>query len=352
MEDSAPLAQVVTRPAGTGLTRLRNIRAYLPGALLALATALVIPGVTDAFWLKTFTVVAIYAPAAAGVGLLYGRVGLVSLGQVALLGVGGWITLRLGFGTGLPYEVVLLLAGVGTTLIGTLVGLPALRLRGLNLAIVTLMLAAAFQYVFGALQFPDGGGGFSGHSGKGLTMSRPALAGSDPAYFRYCIVVAALSFLAMSLLLRGRAGRAWAAIRQSEAGALASGVNVTRGKLLAIVVVSFVTGVAGGLLATNIGNLFPDGFRARGSLELYAVVLMGGAFSLWGAPVAALLYVALPALLTHTWHLDGNLLLVVFGVGLIHSLSTSPTGLTGGLGALAGRLRRGREPAGEKATDA
>lgn len=339
---AAPARSVGHALGGRG--RLHDARTYAPGAMLAVASALAIPSVTDAFWLKTFTVAVIYAIAAAGVGLLYGRVGLVSLGQVALLGVGGWITLRLGFGTGLPYEVVLLLAGVATALIGTFIGLPALRLSGLNLAIVTLMLAAAFQYVFGAAQFPNGGGGFLGHQESNEALGRPALGTSDPAYFRYCVIVAAVCFLVMSLLLRRRPGRAWAAIRQSEAGAMASGVNVTRDKLLAIVVVSFVTGIAGGLLATNIGNLFPDSFRARGSFELYAVVLMGGAFTLWGAPVAALLYAALPALLTHTLDVDGNLVLVFFGLGLMHAISTSPKGLAGAVAELAGRRWRREAP--------
>ena len=100
-----------------------------------------VPAVFSVFWIRAFTTSAIYAIACAGVGLLYGRLGLVSLGQIALVGVGGWITLRLGHGTGLPFPLLLLISGAGTCVIGVMVGLPALRLSGLNLAIVTLMFA-------------------------------------------------------------------------------------------------------------------------------------------------------------------------------------------------------------------
>src|SRR4051794_4673253 len=312
-------------------------------AAVLVAVGFVIPAVFSVFWIRSFTTSAIYAIACAGVGLLYGRLGLVSLGQIALVGVGGWITLRLGHGTSLPYPVLLLLSGLGTCAIGVMVGLPSLRLSGLNLAIVTLMFAGAFSIVFNATGFPNGGGGFLGRatgSVQRLALERPTLGQTDGGYFRYVLAVAALMFGLLALHLRNRPGRQWAAIRQSEAGALASGVDTTRSKLWALAIVSFTTGVAGGLLAANAGVLDPGNFGASESIVLFAVVLIGGAFSLAGAVVAGLLSQAFPSLLSDLG-VNGNLILVVFGIGLIHAVSTAPEGIAGQLQALARLVRRG-----------
>src|SRR5215212_7520194 len=202
---SAALARMAPRAR-------RPTSAAVAGAVL-LGLALVVPAVFSAFWIRSLTTSAIYAIACAGVGLLYGRLGLVSLGQIALLGVGGWITLRVGHGTALPYPLLLLISGAGTCAIGVMVGLPALRLSGLNLAIVTLMFAGAFSIVFTATGFPNGGGGFLGKatgSAQRLALDRPSLGGSDGGYFRYVLAVAALMFAVLAWQLRGRAGRQWA----------------------------------------------------------------------------------------------------------------------------------------------
>lgn len=349
-EAVAPSGGVDRPPAPDRAPATRRRVALQPslvaGALFVVVVLLLVPAVSSIYWLKVFTTVAIYAVAAAGIGLLYGRLGLVSLGQVALLGVGGWIALRLGHGTGLPFGVLLLAAGLGTMVVGVLVGLPALRLSGLDLAIVTLMFAAAFAVVFNATGFPDGGDGFLGRisgAGNQEAVRRPALGVSDPAFFRYTVVVAALVFLVFALHLRRRPGRAWAAIRQSEAGALAAGVDTTRYKLWALALVSFGTGVAGGLLGANTGLLDPISFKASESIVLYAVVLIGGAFSGVGAIIAGLFSQAVPALLD-TLGINGNLIFVVFGIGLIHAISTAPRGIAGQLEDLGRAIGRRVRP--------
>jgi branched-chain amino acid transport system permease protein len=315
-----------------------------------IAVAMLVPAVFSVFWIRAFTTSAIYAIACAGVGLLYGRLGVVSLGQIALVGVGGWITLRLGHAVSLPFPVLLVLAGAGTSVIGVMVGLPALRLSGLNLAIVTLMFAGAFSIVFDATGFPNGGGGFLGTvsgSQQPVALPRPSLGQSDAGYFRYVLVVVALAFAVLAWQLRGRAGRQWAAIRRSEAGALASGVDTTRSKLTALALVSFTTGVAGGLLAAEAGLLDPSNFGAADSIVLFAVVLIGGAFSLLGAVIGGLLSQAFPSLLTQLG-VNGNLILVIFGFGLIHAVSTAPRGIAGQLQGLAALVRRRRRRGGEE----
>lgn len=313
-----------------GIERAAAIRLGVTGALLLLVV-LALPALVSTFWLQISTSVAIYSIVALSLALLIGRVGMVSLGQIALLAVGGWVALRLGFATSLPFPVLLLLTGLITGVIGTLIGLPALRLGGLHLALITLMAAAAITLALQATNFPNGGPGFLGYSpgragSVSASLERPALLASDVAYYRGVVVIAALMFLLGVLHVRGRAGRAWAAIRQSQPAAIAAGVNVTLYKLWAFALASFMTGVAGALLAASAGGLTTYGFPTQDSITLLAVVLMGGIYSFWGPVVAALLLKLLPELLKN-WGLPPDLLTILFGVGVLQVMLTAPAGL-------------------------
>ena len=191
--------------------------------VIFLVAMFVLPALTSTFWVKNFTSGAILAIVAAATGMLYGRVGLVALGQVALYGVGTWVTMRLGFATDWPYPVLILVAGLITAVIGTLLGLPALRLHGLYLALVTLMAAAAFLIILANTKFPSGGPGFRGvviEVANSRQMRRPDVALTDYGYYRYVLVTAVVLFALAGAHLVSKPGRAWASIRQSEAAAL------------------------------------------------------------------------------------------------------------------------------------
>ena len=121
-----------------------------------------IPAYFHPFWVANFTQMAVFSIVCASAGLLYGRVGLVSLGQVAAYGIGCWVTMRLAFATTLPYPILLIIGGLVAAVIGVIIGLPALRVSGLYLALVTLMLAAGMEIVLGQIMFPNGGSGFKG----------------------------------------------------------------------------------------------------------------------------------------------------------------------------------------------
>jgi branched-chain amino acid transport system permease protein len=332
-------AEVVTRPSAGWLTPARAVIALVVVVLLIAG-----PAVFGAYWTRVLINCMVYAIAASGIALLYGRLGLISLGQVSLLGVGGWVALRFGHATGAPFEASLLVAAAVTCVVGVLIGLPALRLSGLNLAIVTLMLAGAFEVVFTVTGFPNGGEGFLGRTAGGVLqtrLDRPTLGESDPAYFRYVLVVLVLVFLVLAAHLATRPGRGWAAIRQSEAGALASGVDTVRYRLWALALVSATTGLAGGLLAGVNGLLDPISFRASQSILLFATVLIGGAFSLTGALLAGLLSQGLPPALDELG-VDGNLVFVLLGLGMVQAITTAPRGIAGQLAGLAAVRRRRR----------
>src|SRR5579871_1636510 len=331
------------RPSRAALTRACVIAALLLLALFAL------PALLSLYYVDTMTQVAVYAIVALGLGVLVGRVGLVSLGQVAVLAIGAWVAARLLFATTQPYPVILLEAGLITMAAGMVTGLPALRLRGLYLALITLMLAGGITVVLATVNFPNGGHGFLGYNGSLVhipPIRRPGIAGSDPAYFRYAVIVAIVMFALVYAHIKTRPGRAWAAIRQSEPAALAAGINVTLYKLWALALASFITGVAGGVLAGAVHYLYSIGFPTQDSITLLAVTLMGGVYSMWGAVVAALLYQFLPALLNN-WGVSADWLIILFGLGVLQVLTTAPAGLADqvprDLARLGRRLRRQRK---------
>jgi branched-chain amino acid transport system permease protein len=341
------------------LDRGTAIRGLVISALLVFVVVAV-PNLVGADWITTFTSVAIYSLAALGFGLLYGRVGLISLGQVALLSIGCWIGTRLSYATTIPFPVLLLVVGGIVCLIGLIIGLPALRLSGLYLALITLMFAGATTIALGATDFPNGGHGFLGHTSSssliGLApVRRPAIATSDVAYYRYVVIVAAIMFLLALVHVAGKPGRAWASIRESEPAALAAGVNTTFYKLWAFGLSSFMTGVAGCLLAAQIGVPRAITFQTQDSLTLAATALIGGIFSLWGAIVAGVFNQALPFVFQAQWGISSNFLLILFGAGLLQVLLTAPGGLVdqvpkdmAKLGKLAWRSVRRLSPAKAK----
>ena len=338
-------AEVESAPALTSRRRSPQPRMLIRPVVIAVLFLFVLLGLPSLFsdyYIDASTQTAIYAIVALGLGLLVGRVGMVSLGQAAVLAMGAWVAARLLFATGLPFPFVLLASGLITMVLGTLVGLPALRLSGLYLALITLMLAGAITVVLATTNFPNGGHGFLGYNGSSVhipPIRRPSIAQTDPAFFRYSVIVAGLMFLLALGHLRSKPGRAWAAIRQSESAALAAGINTTLYKLWAFALASFVTGVAGGLLAGSLHYLYSIDFQTQDSITLLAVVLMGGAYSLWGAIVAAFFLQFLPELFTN-WGISPDWLTILFGVGVLQVLTTAPRGIVDQLPKDLARLGR------------
>jgi branched-chain amino acid transport system permease protein len=296
------------------------------------------------------TAATILALASLSAGILYAQLGMVSLCQYALVGVGGWATLRIWHATHWPVEIPVLCGGVAAALFGLVFGLPALRMRGLYLALTTLMIAGGFQVIITATDFPDGGSGFIGkiYDAPRLYMGRPDLAKSDAAYFRYCVAALVIAYLVILWHQRSRVGRAWAMIRRSEACALSASVNIVAYKVWGFALAGFLAGICGGLLAALVGELDLSSFPASESILLFAVTVIGGAYSWLGPIVAGLLLRAVPGLL-NDWHIDGNIATIVFGAGLLHALITAPTGVSGQILDIVERIRTRALPRREKA---
>ena len=150
---------------------------------------------------------------------------------------------------------------------------------------------------------------------------------SDISFYRYVVIVTVLMFLLALVHLAAKPGRAWAAIRESEPSALATGVNITLYKMWAFALASFMTGVAGCLFSAQVGTPRAITFSTQDSLTLAATALIGGIFSLWGAIVAGVFNQLLPFLFQAELSINTNFLLILFGAGLLQVLLTAPGGL-------------------------
>jgi branched-chain amino acid transport system permease protein len=319
---------------------LRTTPSGWAGLAFAAFAFFVLPSIADSFWMSVLTSAACFALAAAGVAFMYARLGMVSLTQVGLMGIGGWVCLRLNYAFDFPFEINLLCACLITMVFGWVLALPALRLRGLYLALVTLMAAGGLEIMFATFQFPSGGEGFWGVSlGSGAPFRRPTIATGAEAYLRFVVVIVTIGFLLIELHLRTAPGRAWAMIRRSEAAAMAAGVNVTFYKTWAFGIAGLLAGAAGALLAGSLGLLDDGTFRSSESIMLFALAVVGGARSWLGPIIAAVLYRLLPALLA-SWGVNTNLAYVIFGAGLLHALITAPNGIAGQIHDAIGLLAK------------
>lgn len=325
-------------PSKTAVTHTHGQIIVIPVSIAIFAAVVTLSA--NSFWLTAITSAVALSLSVAGISILYGQLGLVSLCQFALVGVGGWVTLRIGHAWHPPFEISLLSGGIVASLVGLAFGIPALRLRGLYLALVTLMLAGGFQTIISAWGFPDGGPGFLGRAdGAGRAMlARPGIAEGQLAYFLYVASVAAICLSLARIHRFTRPGRAWALIRKGPTVAAASGVNVLLYKAWAFALSGFLAGIAGGLLAGNVGQLDGRAFSAFESLNLFALAIVGGVYNWYGALIAGLLLRAVPALLNDLG-IDGYMTIGIFGIALFHALATAPTGIAGQISSLIGRIQ-------------
>ena len=303
------------------------------GTIITLALLIVIVPFLPVYWVRVFTSMMAVAAAAQGVAILHERIGHVSLAGIGLMAVGGWIGLRVAHGLGLPFELNLLIAAMGSGAIGVLLGLPGIRHKGLIFALVTLMFAAGLHVVVSSVGFPDGGSGFWGRvsgSQERAFMARPAIAQSDQAYFIYATGVVTLAFGLTYAILKSSAGRAWAMIRAGDTVAKSAGVKMKTARFKAFFLAGALSGIGGCLMAGSIGQLDGRSFDALQSLLLYGLVIVAGPWSLAAALIAAFLYRVFPALLD-SWGVDGDIAMIIFGLALIHAIVNAPRGIAGQL---------------------
>jgi len=239
------------------------------------------------YYMTLFAMMCIYAIAAMALNLLTGFGGQVSVGHAGFLAVGGYAAAILSTKVGMPFILALLLAGVVTGLIGLLIGLPAVRLRGHFLAVATLGFGLSIPQI--ALNWDDLTGGYSG-----IFVTKPVLFDTEFKFFYVVVVSIVLITWIIYNILRSALGRAFVAIRESEVAAQAMGIHVAFYKTVMFVISAFFTGLAGGLYGYWVGFISPNDFTATTSFMLLAMIVVGGLASLPGAILGAVLFTLIP----------------------------------------------------------
>jgi branched-chain amino acid transport system permease protein len=295
--------------------------------------------------------VAVFAIAVAGLSLLTGANGQISLGHGALMAVGAYTLALEQTHTDLNLGVELLVAIAVTAAVGVVVGIPATRLSGPYLAGMTLILALGLPLL--ADQYATVLGG-----DQGLATTPPVPPGSvDPTEWLTWIEIlgSILTMLLLANLMHSRYGRAWIAVRDGEIAASLAGVHVMRTKVVAFTVSAACAGLAGALLGLSTGVVNTGEFPLSLSIGLLAGMVLGGAGTLigawWGA--AALVFLpqwsqSLSGALNLGSGVSAYLATIIYGVVLIAVMLIAPSGIQGWLRAARRRVwpRRGAQPAG------
>ena len=262
--------------------------------LLALVV-LAAPLFMERFYLGELSLVFIYAIAGIGLMILVGYTGLVSLGHAAFLAIGAYSQAWL-MNQGVPFPLTLPIAGLMTALVGALVGIPALRMTGIYLAVATLAFAIIVEQII--VHSPAVTGGFTGMVVPRAQIEEIGLDLQQPVTFYYlCLGILVVCLLMAMNLLRSPTGRAFRAIRDSEISAQSLGIHLSSTKMLAFALSAGFTGVAGGLFAHKLGYLAPDSFTVQTSILLLLMVVVGGVGSLHGIIYGALFIGFLPQMI-------------------------------------------------------
>ncbi|MET0233518.1 MAG: branched-chain amino acid ABC transporter permease [Kibdelosporangium sp.] len=321
----------------------RNSRPHLgivAGGLVIVALVILWGGGLGQFDQGQLTRVAIYAIAIVGLNIVTGYAGLVSVGHSAFFGLGAYTTGVLVVRYGWQAENTIPIALVICFAVGLLVGLPAIRIRGLYLAMVTLAFGVAFPEVVN--RFEDLTGGAQGLTIRLRTLRPPDWSGFTLAergqwLYWMSVVLLLVIMLVVHNIVRSRYGLALVATRDNELAAAASGVNVALVKTLSFGVSGAITGVGGCLFAIYLGSLVAhDSFTLLNAVALLIGLVIGGQATRFGPIIGALAVVYIPYYTSDIG--QGQAAAVLFGVVLIAIVFLAPEGVIGGLGRLMRRL--------------
>ena len=261
------------------------------GVLLLLLLAA--PWLFTEYWLAQLTFVLIYSIAALGIMLLAGFTGLFSLGHAAFLGVGAY-TQSVLTNAGVPFPIALAGAGALSAVVGWVVGLPALRVKGIYLGMATLSFGFIVEEVLARWESVTGGN-------AGIHIKKPDLFGwvleTEIQFYFLCLVITVVSTLGILNLLRSPTGRAFVAIRDSEISAQSMGIHLARYKTLSFAISAALAGVAGALYAHKLQFISPDQFNILQSIDLLLMIVIGGLGSVHGAFLGAIFLITMPQLI-------------------------------------------------------
>jgi branched-chain amino acid transport system permease protein len=284
----------------------------------------------------------IYVAGALGLNLLTGYTGLISVGNAAFYAIGAMVAAAIGIKWAhLPFPVVVLAAGFAGAIVGAIVGLPALRIRGIYLLLGTLALQFVVSYLF--LKFQAKYFGI-----VGVIFDQPTFFGwklnNDKHWYYFLLGFAALLLLLVKNILRSRHGRAFVAVRDHPIAASTAGINVSYVRVLSFSISSFIVCASGATYVWYLGAATQDNFQLSLAIAFIAMIVIGGEGSLVGTVLGALMWTLFPSALiafaemiggvspsvsneVHKW--QTQITNIVFGSLILVVLIFAPTGLNG-----------------------
>ena len=324
--------------------------------IVLLISAILVCFVASDYWLILLTNALLVSIAAWGLNIVSGLAGQINLAHGVFVGIGtyasavmGGVATRSVIGYELDLLLWLPLSGLIAALVGVLISPIAVRLKGLNLGLVTLAFVFIGSHFFSNMVFVTGGSGlgrkaanlqiFGIDLNNGLEIGNLFLQKNQILYF-ISLLVAVLLGIGVKNLVRSKTGRAFAAIRDRDIAAEALGINLFRFKSVSLAISCFYGGVAGALLMTTFGGAEPGTFNLLYSITFIAIVIIGGAGTVLGPLFGSFFFVLFPALIQNVV-LSSNLSeqdlilspqqieRVIFGLFIILFLIFEPRGLWG-----------------------
>jgi branched-chain amino acid transport system permease protein len=299
----------------------------------------VLPLTVHEYYLSVVNLVAIAVVGALGLNILVGYTGQISIGHGAFMSVGAYTAANLATRLDLPFWLCLPLGGAMAALVGAVVGIPSLRIKGLYLAIATLAGQLLIEWTINHVTWISGGVQAS------IPVPRPRLLGvaiaSQRQMYFLLLVVVVLALVGALNLIRSRIGRAFIAIRDHDIAAELLGIDIFRYKLMAFAISSFYAGVTGVLYTYYLGVANYEQFQIVTSIDYLAMIIIGGLGSVLGSVFGAAFVTLLPIAIRYAMEAFGglvlspqavlnvipNLRLVLFGVLIIAFLVVEPEGL-------------------------
>ena len=296
------------------------------------AVLLAAPWWASEYMMTQLHFIGIYSIVGLGLMLLVGFTGQISLGHAAFLAVGAYTEALLA-AAGWPFWLTLPCAALLSAAVGIVVGLPALRLKGIYLAIATLAFGVIVEEIVARWESLTGGN--SGLHVKPIELFGRKFDG-DVDFYYLVLALTAVCCVALANLLRSPTGRAFVAVRDSEISAACMGVNLARTKTLSFALSAALTGIGGALYAHKVSFISPEQFTLLVSIELVTIVILGGVGSLHGAVLGAAFIIVLPQLIAIAKDYlpagvagAAGLQSTVFGLVLIGFILFEPMGLYG-----------------------
>lgn len=308
------------------------------GAVAVLAF-LVFPLLAGDYLLNVANLVIIAAVGALGLNILTGYTGQISIGHAGFMSVGAYTAALLATRAGMPMWVCLPAGGAMAALVGTLFGIPSLRIKGLYLAIATLAAQFIIEWTINHVRWIGGG------TQASIQVPRPTILGlaigSHRGMYYFILAVAVLAIVAAMNLFRSRVGRAFIAIRDHDIAAEVIGIDIFRYKLLAFAISSFYAGVTGVLYTYYLRIANYEQFTITTSIDFLAMIIIGGLGSILGSILGAAFITLMPIILRFLVEGIGglsltinevanvltNLQLILFGALIILFLILEPEGL-------------------------